>query len=178
MIRVCSLFFLLFFSCVCSLFSRYFSSSAPFFLFFFFAQFCFSDMQFDQADRAVGAGASGKGGGGWETTYQSIARQWTAAGYRVPGIVFWNVNGALCKDTPITCDTAGCALMSGFSASLLGVFLRTPIVADPSLLSVVGCSVDADLTAEQLQAQNPLHPLAIMIDSIGKYTVRIDPSEE
>jgi hypothetical protein len=129
--------------------------------------FCFSDMQFNQADHSSRRGG---GGGGFQTNNDAIQKKWTKAGYKVPGIVYWNLNGKLNKDCPVECDTPGCALMSGFSASLLGVFLRT----DPATLSNLG-GVDADNVKPE---DNPLHPLTIMMDSIGKYTVVVDPTEE
>ena len=117
--------------------------------------FCFSDMQFDAAM-----------GHGWmKTNFQVLQGKFAAAGYKLPSIVFWNVNGKLNKDAPIECDQAGCALMSGFSASLLQVFLRAPIAADPASMSLD----DA--------AQNPLHPLAIMMDSVKGYEVVVDETE-
>jgi 2'-5' RNA ligase len=132
--------------------------------------FCFSDMQFNSAD------PRNNNNNKWETNYDILKVKWNKAGYKLPGIVFWNLNGALCKDTPIRCDTEGCALMSGFSASLLGVFLRTPIIVSPELFNIVG-KIDEDVSAEELAAANPLHPITIMMDSIEKYSVIVDPTE-
>jgi len=132
--------------------------------------FVFSDMQFDAADRSL------PGTGKFLTNFESIKHKWRRAGYSPPGLVFWNLNGALNKDCPVQCDQAGCALMSGFSASLMGVFLRTKILAQPMDQPMDGVEADKDPEAEALA--NPLHPLAIMMDSIGKYTVTVDPTEE
>ena len=94
----------------------------------------------------------------------------TKAGYSVPGIVFWNVNGSLNRDAPVQCDQKGCALMAGFSASLLDVFLRAPI----DTAALAGLSIEADPAKPVV---SPLHPLAIMNESVKDYVVVVDESE-
>jgi hypothetical protein len=81
--------------------------------------FIFSDMALDVA---VG------GNGNWKKTNNQVIKQkYAKSGYAMVNInhnlVFWNLSGKA-GDCPITCDTrtVGCALMSGFSAQLLGVF--------------------------------------------------------
>jgi hypothetical protein len=64
-----------------------------------------SDMQFDEAVRGQGA-------------YDSIKRQYAAAGYEMPQIVFWNIFSEGGK-SPVTVGTHGTALVSGFSPSIL-----------------------------------------------------------
>jgi hypothetical protein len=122
-----------------------------------------------QFDVAVGGGVSG----GWmKTNYEVLKAKWSKASYKLPGIVFWNLNGALNKDCPITCDTEGCALMSGFSSNLLKVFLSTPMSADVML------EEDAVMVTEEEKAKaNPLHPLRIMMNAIQEYTVVVDECE-
>jgi len=123
--------------------------------------FVFSDMQFDEAT-----------GSHWmQTNYEAIKTKYRTAGYAVPGIVFWNLNGQLNKDAPIQCDTPGCALMSGFSASLLNVFLKAPVIAEPP------ADVPSHLSEEEAAALNPLHPLAIMLSSVQDYAVVVDDTE-
>ena len=65
-----------------------------------------SDMQFDYADR------------NYNTNYEALVRRYNAVGYQVPLLVFWNVNGST-KDIPVTFDTPGAALVSGFSTDIL-----------------------------------------------------------
>ncbi|CAI5465054.1 unnamed protein product [Closterium sp. Yama58-4] len=74
--------------------------------------YVFSDMQFDEAGAASGAD--------WETDHQAIVRRYTAAGYPVPQIVYWNLRGdASASSTPVAASEEGVALVSGFSKGML-----------------------------------------------------------
>ncbi|KAI8611489.1 hypothetical protein BC830DRAFT_1068761 [Chytriomyces sp. MP71] len=70
-----------------------------------------SDMQFDMA----------KGGSG--TNYDTLRRKYDMAGYEVPHLVFWNVNGAT-SDFPATASTPNVSLISGYSAEVLKCVLQ------------------------------------------------------
>jgi hypothetical protein len=64
-----------------------------------------SDMEFDQAcDR--------------RTNFDAIKGMYAAAGYQMPGIIFWNVNGRL-GNVPVKVDTPNTALVSGYSPSII-----------------------------------------------------------
>jgi len=70
-----------------------------------------SDMQFDACAKHD------------DSAMQSIERQYEAAGYSVPKIVFWNLNAA--KDNaPVKFNKQGVALVSGFSPSILKTLLK------------------------------------------------------
>jgi hypothetical protein len=64
-----------------------------------------SDMQFDQCARYD------------DSAMQSIERKFTAAGYEVPKVVFWNLNAS--DNVPVKHDKRGTALVSGFSPSIM-----------------------------------------------------------
>lgn len=65
-----------------------------------------SDMQFDYcADYDDGA-------------IQSIKRLYNDAGYDIPMVIFWNLNGRM-GQSPVTYNEKGTALISGFSPSIL-----------------------------------------------------------
>lgn len=64
-----------------------------------------SDMQFDQCARFD------------DSAMKAIERKFTAAGYDVPKIVFWNLNAH--DNVPVKYDTRGVALVSGFSPSIM-----------------------------------------------------------
>lgn len=81
--------------------------------------FIVSDMQFDVA-----------GGGNLFTNYETIVAKYRASGYTIPEIVFWNVSGII-NDTPVTRDTRGVAMISGFSKSLIGMFLTGKPIPSP-----------------------------------------------
>ncbi|CAK5133864.1 unnamed protein product, partial [Aphanomyces euteiches] len=65
-----------------------------------------SDMQFNSADR------------NYETNFQVLQREFTAAGYQVPHLIFWNVNGAT-TDAPTMAKESNVSLLSGFSPAVL-----------------------------------------------------------
>ncbi len=74
--------------------------------------FLFTDMQFDVAQP----------GGSWKTTYGEIKQLYNDEGYDMPQLVFWNLRAAK-PAFPCTKDTPGVALVSGYSAELLKVFM-------------------------------------------------------
>ncbi|KAG9023807.1 hypothetical protein FRB95_012468 [Tulasnella sp. JGI-2019a] len=78
--------------------------------------FVFSDMQFDEARQADGQES-------WETNHESIVRAFDEAGYDMPEIVYWNLAGRASAAKPITKDTPGVSIVSGFSGNLLKLFM-------------------------------------------------------
>ncbi|KAK6346554.1 hypothetical protein TWF696_006678 [Orbilia brochopaga] len=78
--------------------------------------FVFSDMQFDTAGHNVHSGA-----GSWDTNYDVIKQEYEAAGYDMPEIVYWDLGS--CDTVETQADRKGVAMMKGFSASMMKVFL-------------------------------------------------------
>lgn len=79
-----------------------------------------SDMQFDQADR------------NFQTNYQAIERKFRDAGYSIPKIVFWQMNGSH-SGSPVRHDQPGVSLISGFSPAIMQAVLSDedlPVVVD------------------------------------------------
>ena len=68
-----------------------------------------SDMQFDQCARFD------------DSAMKMIERKFTAAGYEMPKIVFWNLNAA--DNVPAKFDASGVALISGFSPQIMTAVL-------------------------------------------------------
>ena len=64
-----------------------------------------SDMEFDEAC-------------GNRNNFDVIKAMYAEAGYQMPGIVFWNVNGRL-GNVPVKANTPNTALVSGYSPSIL-----------------------------------------------------------
>lgn len=64
-----------------------------------------SDMEFDQAC-------------GSHNNFDAIKGMYANAGYQMPGIIFWNVNGRL-GNVPVKANTPNTALVSGFSPSII-----------------------------------------------------------
>ena len=99
-----------------------------------------SDMEFDAANGSRGGYYGRTESGSWNPTAQQMIEQmYEDAGYKVPQIVYWNIqsrNGGV----PVAFDKAGTALVSGFSpaimTSLLGGDIESPQqIMDKTILS-------------------------------------------
>ena len=71
-----------------------------------------SDMQFDQCNKFD------------DTAFKMIQRKYEDAGYRVPTIVFWNLH-SYGNDAPVSFDTKGTCLVSGFSPAIMKAVLAS-----------------------------------------------------
>lgn len=83
---------------------------------------CVSDMQFNIADMSIYSGNA--------TNFDVVKQKFEDAGYTMPKLIFWQVNGKL-GDFPVTKDQENVILLSGFSVdilkSVLGGDIPTPI---------------------------------------------------
>ena len=52
----------------------------------------------------------------YQTLFETIKQKWTAAGYTMPSIVFWNVNSRT-QTLPVSSNEAGVILVAGFSVN-------------------------------------------------------------
>lgn len=76
-----------------------------------------SDMEFNGATSSYGWGSSRTSS--WNPTAQEmIEEMYSEAGYKVPKLVYWNLN-ARNDNFPVSFDKQGTALVSGFSPALL-----------------------------------------------------------
>ncbi len=76
----------------------------------------FSDMQFDQC--AIN--------GQSVSAFDMIKAEYVKANYAIPNVVFWNLRASN-NNTPVSINTVGAALVSGFSPSLMkGLFSNVP----------------------------------------------------
>lgn len=73
-----------------------------------------SDMQFDQCTKYD------------DSALQMIKRKYEAAGYTVPGIVFWTINAQ--PNSPVKFDERGTAMVSGFSPAIMKSILKADFV--------------------------------------------------
>ena len=83
-----------------------------------------SDMEFDQASVPDYWSSSGDGEADWapvnEALFTTIRKQYEAAGYRMPRLIFWNVCGR--SDTiPMVDNAEGLCLLSGFSQNAMKI---------------------------------------------------------
>jgi hypothetical protein len=69
-----------------------------------------SDMQFDECTAFD------------DSAYEMIGRKYNAAGYKMPGIVFWTIRAT--DNSPVAFDKHGTALVSGFSPSIMKSVLK------------------------------------------------------
>lgn len=87
----------------------------------------FSDMQFDQCICFD------------DSASEMIKRKYQAAGYEMPNVIFWNLN-ARNTSVPVSYNTQGFALVSGFSPSVMATVLKDDNI-DP--MSVVLDAINA-----------------------------------
>ena len=79
-----------------------------------------SDMQFDQCARFD------------DSAMESIRRNFEAAGYTVPKVVFWNINAQ--DNVPVKHNANGVALVSGFSPTIVRNVLQANDKFDPETI--------------------------------------------
>ncbi len=84
-----------------------------------------SDMEFD-------ACVTGR----HETNYQNAKRRFEEAGYRLPQVIFWNVDSRHMTQ-PVRMDENGTALVSGFTPRLFGMMLQGEISPAAMMYSVI-----------------------------------------
>lgn len=79
-----------------------------------------SDMEFNDADQN-------------RTNLDAIRAKYSESGYKMPEIVFWNVNGRL-GNVPASAKDSGIGLVSGFSPSILKSVLQGEIYSPEQLM--------------------------------------------
>lgn len=68
-----------------------------------------------------------------ETNFDKIKEKYSKSGYKMPEIIFWNVNGKL-GNVPVTKDEANVGLVSGYSPSLLKSILKGEVLSPIQLM--------------------------------------------
>lgn len=95
-----------------------------------------SDMEFDVVQRYE-SGSYGYRSGGKVTNYQAIKDMYARAGYVLPTMVFWNINGRA-GNSPVTMGAENVALISGFNTSILKSLLGGKLDIASVILDAVG----------------------------------------
>jgi hypothetical protein len=98
-----------------------------------------SDMEFDEATRGYvdSWGRDGFDNTAWNpTAQQMIEEMYQEAGYKVPSIVYWNLQSRN-KNVPVSFDQAGTALVSGFSPAIMTSLLAGEIESPQQIMDVV-----------------------------------------
>ena len=97
-----------------------------------------SDMEFDAATnvrRMIGGYTkTDTPPNGWNPTAQEMIEQkYAAAGYKVPAIVYWNIQSRG-NNIPVAFDETGTALISGFSPSILKSIVKGEITSPQGIM--------------------------------------------
>ncbi|KAH7343728.1 hypothetical protein B0J17DRAFT_643697 [Rhizoctonia solani] len=115
--------------------------------------FVFSDMQFDESV----ASSTSDVGSTWETTHDRVTKAFKEAGYEVPEMVYWNLQGGTTK--PVLKDTPGTALITGFSANMMKLFMAGENLEEEA--------VEIGPDGEEIQKKKN-DPLTIMEKALSK----------
>ena len=67
------------------------------------------------------------------TNFEAIKAKYVAAGYEMPGIIFWNVNGDA-GNVPVTMRDQNVGLVSGYSPSILKSVLQAKVLSPMELM--------------------------------------------
>ena len=71
-------------------------------------------------------------GSDYATHYEVVQKAYTDAGYEIPELVFWNLaSGQKRTSKPVKSHQPGTALVSGYSAAIVKVFLAGADFAEP-----------------------------------------------
>ncbi len=86
--------------------------------------------------------------GNWNKTAQEMfERMYAEAGYRMPKIVYWNIQSRGDNNKPVQFDKNGTALVSGFSPALLTNLLAGKDMTPMSMMmDVIGSERYASVT--------------------------------
>ena len=92
-----------------------------------------SDMEFDAATRS-NSGWGTRPTTAWNPTAQeTIEQKYAAAGYKMPAIVYWNIQSRG-DNIPVAFDKTGTALVSGFSPSILKSVVKGEITSPQGIM--------------------------------------------
>ena len=92
-----------------------------------------SDMEFDAAAKGNSTWGS-RVSNPWNSTAQEMIEQkYAAAGYKMPAIVYWNIQSRG-DNIPVSFDKNGTALISGFSPSILKSVIKGEITSPQGIM--------------------------------------------
>ncbi|KAI5480511.1 hypothetical protein MNV49_000664 [Pseudohyphozyma bogoriensis] len=120
--------------------------------------FVFSDMEFDEAGSHHRHSFGGESGG-YATHYDTIVKEFGESGYVVPELVFWNLaSRQKTMSKPVTAQQPGVALVSGYSAAMVKVFLEG---------GEFGEEAEKEEGSQAKVGKEPMTPEQIMRKAIG-----------
>ena len=93
-----------------------------------------SDMEFDKATETVSGWEKTHIATKWDATAQEMIEQkYADVGYKVPAIVYWNIQSRG-NNIPVAFDKTGTALISGFSPSILKSVVKGDITSPQGIM--------------------------------------------
>ncbi|KAF8543632.1 hypothetical protein BDD12DRAFT_725896 [Trichophaea hybrida] len=131
--------------------------------------FVFSDMQFDQAQHNKYSHTTTSEVPRFETNHGRIKRLFEEAGYEMPEMVYWNLaggRGGRGAPKPVTKETEGTAIVSGYSQGMLKVFLENGGLEEEEGEEEEFVEVDK-YGEEKVVVVKKIDPLAIVKKAIG-----------
>lgn len=123
--------------------------------------FVFSDMEFDESQE--------RGTREWTTEHEGVAKAFEEAGYDLPEIVYWNLQGAR-GAKPVKADWEGVAVMSGFSSNMLKTFMESGAVEEEDAVEEVEENVELEdgVVVVQKKAKAKMTPEDVMKKALNK----------
>ncbi|KAF8252758.1 hypothetical protein K440DRAFT_684927 [Wilcoxina mikolae CBS 423.85] len=131
--------------------------------------FVFSDMQFDQAQYNQYSHTTTSEISRFETNHERIKRLFEEAGYEMPEMVYWNLAGGRGgggAPKPVTKETEGTAMVSGYSQGMLKVFLENGGFEEEEGEEEEFVEVDKH-GEEKVVVKKKIDPLAVVKKAIG-----------
>lgn len=95
-----------------------------------------SDMQFDRCVT----------GGNNEVLFRAVRKLYERYGYRLPEVIFWNVNSR-CEAIPVTRSETGAALVSGYSPEVLDMVMGGECTPEAVMDNILSSERYAPITA-------------------------------
>ncbi|KAH7105829.1 hypothetical protein BKA62DRAFT_688120 [Auriculariales sp. MPI-PUGE-AT-0066] len=125
--------------------------------------FVFSDMEFDSS--------RGRYSETWESEHAKIKLAFSEAGYDMPEVVYWNLQGG--AKHPVRKDEPGTALVTGWSPNLLKLFMAGgDLGVEPEEELEVAVTEDqaedAMVIERAVKAKVPMDPMSVMRQALGK----------
>ena len=95
-----------------------------------------SDMQFDHCVT----------GGNNEVLFRAVRKLYAKYGYRLPEVIFWNVNSR-CDAIPVTRSETGAALVSGYSPAIFDMVMGGECTPETVMENILSSERYAHITA-------------------------------
>ena len=138
--------------------------------------FIFTDMQFNcsttNSGSAMATSAAGCSETEWMSTFEWAKSLYTAAGYRLPDIICWNLRTSDTKTLPFTRSDQGFATLSGFSSELFSYVLLNQELTPCSLMNHVLAQYNVPASIKQCQTDLTFVKMEQLASAVEKATIK------